>query len=339
MAALLPALRPFARALDLIDRPGGHKTHHGEVPVVGGLGMFVGLFIAVFGSGQRGQIGVSVLAISGLMVFLGALDDRFNLSPRVRLCCHLAAAVALVYGTGAVVTDLGDLLGTGVVRLGWLALPFTVVSLVALVNAFNMLDGLDGLAGSTALVGFLGLGGVASAQGQGVALLICGSMVGAIAAFLLYNMPLHFNHAVRTFMGDAGSTLLGFLFASVALLVVQPSGHDVPPVLILWLIPIPIFELFASTARRVLKGLSPAQADNGHFHHVLLRAGFSVRLICAVYVLFSACSAYAGWRAYQAAVSEALLCGGFCVLFGLWLLFVANARLLVLRLPLALRRG
>jgi len=189
------------------------------------------------------------------------------------------------------------------------------------------------------VMGFVGLGAIASGQGQAVPLLICGSMVGAIAAFLLYNMPLQFNHAVRTFMGDAGSTLLGFLFASVALLVVQPSGHEVPPVLILWLIPIPIFELFASTARRVLKGLSPAQADNGHFHHVLLRAGFSVRLICAIYVLFSGLCAYTGWRAYHAGVSEALLCGGFCGLFGLWLLFMASARLVVARLPLALRRG
>lgn len=324
--------------MNLIDRPGGHKTHHGEVPVIGGLGMFAGLLVALVGGYKLDHVGSSVLMISGFMVFLGALDDRFNLAPRVRLLCHLSAAVALVYSTGAVVADLGNMVGTGTLPLGWFALPFTVVSLVALVNAFNMLDGLDGLAGSVGLVGFIGLGFLATGQGHAVPLLICGSMVGAIAAFLLYNMPLHFNHALRTFMGDAGSTLLGFLFASVALLVIQPAGQAVSPVLILWLIPIPIFELFASTIRRIIKGMSPAQADNGHFHHVLTRAGFSVRLICAIYIAFSAASAYAGWLAFQAGVSEALLCGGFCALFALWLLFMASARSIAARLPLAARR-
>ena len=338
VAALLPALRPLARAMNLIDRPGGHKTHHGEVPVVGGLGIFVGLVIALLGGGVMDGIGLAMLAVSGFMVFLGALDDRYNLRPRVRLLCHFAAGVALVYSTGAVVGDLGDLLGTGKLQLGWFALPFTVISLIALVNAFNMLDGLDGLAGTVGLVGFFGLGSVAALNGHALALLLCGAMAGSIAAFLLYNMPLYINRALRTFMGDAGSTLLGFLFASTALLLVQPSAQQVSPALILWLIPIPIFELFASTVRRILKGMSPAQADNGHFHHVLLRAGFTVRQIWGLYAFFSSLSAYLGWLAYKAAVSEALLFLGFGVMFAFWLLMMASAPRVASLLPESLRR-
>src|SRR5262245_4163147 len=108
---LLFALRPFAEVVGLVDKPGGRKTHHGEVPVVGGIAMLAGLLVAVIGGSALGRGDVSVLAISMFMVFLGALDDRFNLPARVRLFAHLSAAVALVYSSGNVVGGLGNLVG------------------------------------------------------------------------------------------------------------------------------------------------------------------------------------------------------------------------------------
>src|SRR5690606_27454343 len=148
---------PFAVVVGLIDKPGGRKTHHGEVPVVGGIAMFSGLLVAAAAAPVLGNTGLALLVVSSFMVVIGALDDRFDLPPRVRLFAHLSAAVALVYATGYTVGDLGDLLGLGGLKLGWLATPFTVVSVVALINAFNMLDGLDGLAGSA---GAVALGGI-----------------------------------------------------------------------------------------------------------------------------------------------------------------------------------
>src|SRR5690606_8557845 len=132
---MLLALRPLAEVVGLIDRPGGRKTHHGDVPVVGGIAMFSGLLVAAPGMVGLGHDGVAVIVVALFMVFLGALDDRFDLPPGVRLFAHLSAAVALVYGTGLVAGSLGNLLGGGALNLGWLALPFTVVSVVALINA------------------------------------------------------------------------------------------------------------------------------------------------------------------------------------------------------------
>src|SRR5690606_36360142 len=123
---LLLALRPFAEVVGLIDKPGGHKTHKGEVPVVGGLAMYAGLVVAVIGDGALRRSGESLMVIAAFMVFLGALDDRFNLPPKVRLFAHLSAAVAVVYSTELVVSDLGNLLGWVTLDLGFLALPFTV---------------------------------------------------------------------------------------------------------------------------------------------------------------------------------------------------------------------
>ncbi len=334
---MLLALRPFAQVAGLIDKPGGRKTHRGEVPVVGGIAMFSGLLVAAAGT-REATDDAYLLVVAGFMVVLGALDDRFDLPPNVRLFAHLSAAVALVYSSGYVVTDLGNLVGWRDLSLGHFALPFTVVSVVALINAFNMLDGLDGLAGSAGLVALGGLMAVGSMGGSMSTVLVAGSMLGAVAAFLMFNLPAQFNRSVRTFMGDAGSTLLGFVLAGLALTLVQPGDIDLAPIVILWLMPIPIFELFSSTARRIMRGMSPAQADTGHFHHRLLRAGFSVRAICALYFLASALSCAFGAWAYRAGISEPKLFVGFCLAFVTWLLMVRHSHRLIGFLPIWLRR-
>lgn len=331
--AMLFALRPFAQVVGLIDKPGGRKTHHGEVPVVGGIAMFAGLLVAAMGGTAQAGAGVSMLVVAAFMVVLGALDDRFDLPPRIRLFAHLAAAVALVYTTGFVVASLGDLVGWRELSLGWGSLPFTVVAIVALINAFNMLDGLDGLAGSAGLVALGGMVVVASEGAEASVLLIAGSMFGAVAAFLMFNLPTHMNRSIRTFMGDAGSTLLGFVLAGLALTLVQPGPAKLSPIMVLWMMPIPIFELFTSTARRIVRGMSPTEADTGHFHHRLVRAGMSVRAICALYFVVSVASCAFGIWADRVDVPEPLMFVGFCLMFGAWLALVRVADRVVPLLP------
>lgn len=301
--------------------------------------MFSGLLVAAAAVPVLDGIGIGLLVVAAFMVLVGALDDRFDLPPKVRLFAHMSAAVALVYASNYSVADLGDLFGFGEVKLGIAALPFTVVSIIALINAFNMLDGLDGLAGSVGLIALAGVLFIASIGGASATVLVAGSMLGAVAAFLMFNLPTVLNRPVRTFMGDAGSTLLGFVLAGLGLALVQPGAVDVDPVVVLWLMPLPIFELFTSTARRIVRGMSPAQADTGHFHHLLIRAGLSVRAICTVYFVVSAgCCAFGTW-AYLARVPQPMLFAGFCLAFGAWLLFVRMAPRFVGVLPAWFQRG
>ncbi len=104
------------------------------------------------------------------------------------------------------------------------------------------------------------------------------------------------------FMGDAGSTLLGFAFAASAMTLVNARGGNVPPALILWLVAIPIFELFSSTFRRAVRGMSPMEADTGHYHHRLMDAGWPVAAIAPFYFLFSAVSVGIGIGLYAMGV-------------------------------------
>jgi UDP-GlcNAc:undecaprenyl-phosphate GlcNAc-1-phosphate transferase len=337
---MLLALRPLAATMGLIDSPGGRKTHHGEVPVVGGIAMFTGLLVAAIGGQAMVGSTIGLLVVAAFMVALGILDDRFNLPPNVRLFAHLSAAVAMVYSVQDSVVSLGNLFGWGPINLGIFAMPFTVVAVVALINAFNMLDGLDGLAGTSGLIAFGGIMFVSSQGASPGILLVAGSMFGAVAAFLIFNLPLQINNRIRTFMGDAGSTLLGFVLAGLSLRLIQapPDSIGFAPVLVLWLMPIPIFELFASTVRRLVRGMPPTQADSGHFHHVLVKAGFSVRAIWGLYAIISLVCCTTGIWAWRHQVAEPVMFAGFLLLFSAWIWFVRSSESIVKYLPAPLRR-
>jgi UDP-GlcNAc:undecaprenyl-phosphate GlcNAc-1-phosphate transferase len=336
--ASLLVLRPLAPRLGLIDQPGGRKTHSGAVPVVGGMAMYISMVIAAVVGAPWGLNGGVALAAAVLMVLVGVIDDCRPLRPRMRLVAHLLAATCLVYGTNQSVGSLGDLVGLGAFSLAWLAEPFTVIACIALINGFNMLDGLDGLAGSVALCALAGMAVLGGISGVPAVVVAASGMMGAVAGFLLFNLPTKYNRRFRVFMGDAGSTLLGFLLAALALALVQPGAGEVAPVLILWLLPIPIFELFTSTCRRLVRGLSPVEADSGHFHHRFLAAGFSVRVIFFVYLVVSAGSvAFALW-AHSRNVEEPALFLGFIAFFCGWLGLASKARVFLKVIPEPLRR-
>jgi UDP-GlcNAc:undecaprenyl-phosphate/decaprenyl-phosphate GlcNAc-1-phosphate transferase len=279
------ALRPLAIAVDLIDRPGGRKTHHGDVPIVGGLAMFLGVVLGTGLLPLEDASGTAFLAACAILVTVGLVDDRFDVSPWARLPVQLAAAFVLMTGSGALVSTLGDPFGTGSLALSpWFAPIFTILIVIAAINAFNMLDGMDGLAGAMALITCIALTYLSWTAGlivpAGVSLVLAGS----VCAFLIFNFPTRLNRPLRCFMGDAGSTLLGFSVAWLCIQVSQGPVKAVAPVTTFWIVALPLYELLWSIVRRVVRGVSPFQADSEHFHHLLLKAGFGVRGAFAVFV-------------------------------------------------------
>ncbi len=273
------ALRPLAKTIDLIDRPGGRKQHDGDVPLVGGLAMFLGLVAGVGFLDTSSSAATSLVGVSAILVAIGLLDDRFELSRWMRLGVHLVAAVALIAGTGAMVRQLGNPFGTGELALHGVGVAvFTVLLITAAINAFNMLDGMDGLAGVTALTAFAGLALLSWLHGDsGQELAICAVAGAAVCGFLIFNIPARYVGGMRCFMGDAGSTLLGAVVVWLGIRTSQiPTAGAVHPVTVLWIVGLPLFELFWTVIRRVSRGRSPMQADMEHFHHLLMRAGFSV---------------------------------------------------------------
>lgn len=310
------ALRPLAHAAGLVDRPGGRKAHIGIVPVIGGISMYLGLLVALPLAEPVSAGMTSFLAATGLLVAVGAIDDRFDIPPMVRLIAHGTAGLILCLGAGLVADNLGNLLFFGDIRLGLFAVPFTVLVTISVINAFNMLDGMDGLAGSISFSSLLLVAFASALFGGGAGLTLASVSLAVVVAFLVFNFPTPFNRPVRTFMGDAGSTMLGFIVVWMGLRLAHGPEQVISPVTALWIAALPIFDLFISFARRIRKGQSPFRADREHFHHILLRAGLSEREVLSVMVTIALTVGMTGILAHQAGIPDGVLFIGL-VLLGL----------------------
>lgn len=308
------ALRPVARGIGLIDRPGGRKMHVGEVPVIGGLAMVGGLAIGALNS---------YAAISGfpffftavaVLAFIGALDDRYDLPASVRFLAQICAALLMVAGADVYVIDLGRPFFAGIVELGWLAIPFSIVIVLAAINAFNMFDGSDGVAGVQALIALVFLGFACVMTGATRYLPFVLGLMGCIVGFLVFNWPSKRTRNVRSFMGDAGSTMLGFSLAWLSVELSQEPVRAISPVVALWMFALPLYDLFSSMIRRVSQGFSPFHGDSEHLHHILRRFGFSSREVAQLVLLGSAVFAAIGVGAYLNGVPDGWLFGGWLLL-------------------------
>jgi UDP-GlcNAc:undecaprenyl-phosphate GlcNAc-1-phosphate transferase len=336
------ALRPLAIAVNLLDRPGGRKTHHGDVPIVGGLAMFIGLAFGVGFVSFPGQSGVAVLSAAALLVVVGLLDDRFDLSPWARLPLQLVAPlIVLGSNSTAIELSLGNPLGLGeIVFAGWMAAAVVVVLVAGAVNAFNMMDGMDGLAGAVALVACLGIACLGATTGQQALFMLALVVSATICGFLVFNVPIQANRSIRCFMGDAGSTLLGFLLALMCLGLTQmPVDRAVSPMSVLWVVAMPIYELLWTIIRRVSRGQSPFRPDREHLHHLLLDSGISVRATFIVYVSISVALASVGIVVDSFGVADATSFASFVVMGFVTVFLLYRAPALARALPTRMQRS
>ena len=283
-AVLTLALRPLAFRLHLTDNPGGRKRHLGEIPLVGGIAMLIGILVTAMVALKPASQG-AFLVSTVLLVSVGVFDDRYDTPASTRLAAQLCAALVMMIGGGLYLRDIGDPFGTGRLGLGSFAIPASVLFVLSVINAFNFIDGIDGLAASTALIG-LAAAGLATGLGApavNVAAMACGATLG----FLLFNFPAFRNRRLRTFMGDAGSTLLGFVVVWFALSISHGEDRSLSPVAALWFALMPLSDFFSCFVRRLARGKMPLQAGREHFHYVLMRAGLSGRQVLAVLVAFN----------------------------------------------------
>lgn len=302
------ALRPVARGLQLIDKPGGRKMHIGEIPVIGGLAMTLGLLIVSVYSSDALHGYAFFLSSMLLLVLIGALDDRYDLPPSVRFLAQICASLLMVAGANIAVVDLGSVFFGGPVELGWFSIPFTVLIVLTAINAFNMFDGSDGVAGGQALVSLVFIGLACIISGNSAYVPIVAGLAGCVLGFLIFNWPTRRTLNVRAFMGDAGSTMLGFALAWISVEVSQAPARAISPVVILWIFALPIFDLFSSMVRRVLRGQSPFHGDSEHLHHILKRRWkWSSRRVAQFVLLAAAVCAGLGIGGYAAGVPDGWL--------------------------------
>lgn len=266
--------RKIAKKVGLVDKPNYRKRHQGLIPLVGGISVYAGICFAFFITNYQIAHSSLYLGCAGLLVLVGALDDRFDISVKIRAFVQALVAIAMMVYAGLILKNLGHIMGPWAMILGPFAYPVTLFAVWAAINAFNMVDGIDGLLGGLSSVTFGAMGIVMYMSGHMELALWCFAMIAATLPYVLLNLGV-FGPRYKVFMGDAGSTLIGFTVIWILLQSTQGATHPMTPVTALWLIAIPLMDMIAIMYRRLRKGMSPFSPDRQHIHHLIMRAGFS----------------------------------------------------------------
>ncbi|MCU0511501.1 MAG: undecaprenyl/decaprenyl-phosphate alpha-N-acetylglucosaminyl 1-phosphate transferase [Anaerolineae bacterium] len=310
---LTPVSRQIAMRLGVVDKPTlARKIHTDHKPMMGGLAIYVGftLSLLLFSPPRHIIELLAIIAGAGVLSLVGLLDDRFNLSWRVRLLTFFSAAAILILA--GIRIRLFD--------VPLLDIPLTLIWVVALTNATNFLDNMDGLtAGLSAIAsGFFLL--IAITQGQVLVSMLAAAVFGSAVGFLTYN----FNPA-STFMGDMGALVLGFVLATLAIklhFAAQPPG-------VTWMIPVlvlalPVFDINLVVWTRLAEGRSPVEGGKDHTSHRIMSLGFNQRQ--TLFLLYGLCGLFGsiGFIVSAAPPDIALRVGlfGLALLLALFLLMI-----------------
>ncbi len=215
----------WAHVLGLVDHPNERSSHTHPTPRGGGAAIAIAVLASVTIGAARQTDGshlvVWTLAAAGVAA-VGLIDDLSSLPIRLRLLLQTAAAATVILYLRTLEDARGA--GGGPVHLGWLGVPITAMWLVSLTNAFNFMDGIDGIAGTQAVVAGLGWTALGWMFGMPVAQLAGLALVGASLGFLYHGRP-----PARVFMGDVGSTFIGFTLAALA--VISAPGSPIVPLM------------------------------------------------------------------------------------------------------------
>ena len=281
-ALLLPFVLQLANRWQLHDLPGALKPHLRPTPRLGGMAMGCALAVGM-------SIGGAGLFSHALCVFLalliiwltGLVDDLRGLSPAVRLLAQILAGL-LVSETQWRLNVFGS---------AWFDVCLTCLFVMLFVNAFNFFDGADGLAAGVVAVASFGYVLLYTTRAPSVGMAVSWSLLGTCLGFLLFNFP-----PARIFMGDSGSTVLGFLLAFLGLDFYRVH-HAIGTHLLLPLIfaGLPLLDLFLAVFRRVRKRVSPLSGDRQHLYDLLEEQGWSARPIAFGSYLATAGLVALGW--------------------------------------------
>lgn len=281
-----PVVRSLAFRIGAVDVPkDGRRMHDHPIPRMGGLAIFFGFLLSVLVFLPLSLQLRSMLLGAVVIVILGIFDDIYALSAKLKFVVQIAAALIAVLGGNqiTVLSNINVFSSEPYWELGWLSYPISVLWIVAITNAVNLIDGLDGLACGVSTISSMTLLVIALNVSEPDVAVLTAALAGACIGFLPYNL-----NPAKIFMGDTGSTFLGFVLATVSiqgLFKFYTIFSFAVPFLMLAL---PIFDTCFAILRRVSKGQSPMAPDRGHIHHRLIDMGFSQKQAVAVLYVISA---------------------------------------------------
>ncbi|WNQ11584.1 MraY family glycosyltransferase [Paenibacillus aurantius] len=293
---LTPIMKKLAFWVGAVSVPNHRSVHTKPMPLLGGLAIFfafVGSYFVVMPAADvtdKDHIGLGLILGGSTIALVGALDDRLNLSPKLKLLGQLIAAIVVVsFGLEIDVVNIpfGDSIS---IEQNWISYPLTIIWIIAITNAINLIDGLDGLSAgvSSIAAGTILVMALMMANPNAMVILLCAILIGSSLGFLIFNF-----HPAKIFMGDSGSLFLGFALSILSIMGYKQATivSFLVPILVLG---VPISDTLLAIVRRKLNKKPISVADKGHLHHCLMDLGFGMRktvlIIYGIAIVFGACA-------------------------------------------------
>ena len=282
-----PPVKNFAHKVGAIDVPkDARRMHKKPIPRLGGLAIYGGFLCSILIFGQLDETMLCVLLGAAIIVALGIFDDVLALGAKLKFVVQIvAAAIPVCIGDLQIglFTNLNPLSDTPFVHLGILAVPVTIIWIVGITNAVNLIDGLDGLAVGVSSIAAITMLAVALLTGNMPIAITMAALVGACIGFMPYNL-----NPAKIFMGDTGSTFLGYMLATVSIMGLFKFYAVISFAVPFLILGLPIFDTANAIIRRVAAGRSPMSPDRGHVHHKLIDMGFNQKQAVAILYAISA---------------------------------------------------
>ena len=283
--ALTPAVTSLAYKIGAIDVPKDkRRVHKKPIPRLGGLAIYYGFLISVVFFCNMDKQLIGIIAGSLLIVGVGILDDVMQLRASVKFLVQIIAALIVAYCDVRIkaISMPIPIVEGGILNLGILSVPITVLWIAGVTNAVNLIDGLDGLAVGISSIATFSLFFIAILAGEPIVAILAAALAGSCLGFLPYN----FNPA-KIFMGDTGSTFLGYMLSIICI-----QGLFKGYVIISFIVPflilgLPIFDTVYAILRRIKNKKPIMSPDRGHLHHRLIDMGLSQKQTVAVMYIIS----------------------------------------------------
>lgn len=284
----IPTITKISRRKNLMDEPGIRSSHIRKIPNLGGIAIFysIGICISVFAY-ELFDLYKFLFASLIVLLYVGVMDDIVVMRAYKKLMAQIVVSLFIVIGSDIRIRSLFGLFGIYEINY-FISVVFTIITFIILINAFNLIDGIDGLAGGYSLVcsALFGISYYRLGEYNYPLVILSVIIIGSVLAFLYYNLSNY--RAVKIFMGDTGSMLLGFLLAFTCIcfidIFIERDLMNVPkyhlksaPVIAVAILILPIVDTLNVIFVRLWNKKSPFVADKNHIHHKLLRLDLTHR--------------------------------------------------------------
>ena len=285
-------LRPVAKKFGLVDKPNSRKLHHGDIPYIGGLCIFINLLFSQIYLNEPTVIINLILITSFPILIIGTCDDILNLKAKTKLFFQISLILITIILVDIKIENIGYFPILSSLKLSYLAIPLTIIGVCGFINAINMIDGSDGVAGSLVIVAIIGILLKSFPLEEYMFFDILLALTSALIPFLFFNIFGSPNNKI--FLGDGGSLFLGFIV--VFILVYNSQNIDgFTATYALWCVAIIIFDFFSVIILRQIERRPLHIATNDHIHHLLGNLGLSKKIILTIIVSFGVAFLYIGY--------------------------------------------